>query len=495
MKHIIYIFVAWLMAGLLGCETDIPVAEETEESAVTFVITNGLPDSIQNGDCSREADYALVILSTLTRSDSYYLSLQDEAGTLRTEPLQLESGDYVVEEFLLFQEGGSPEDRKDDRMVSAAAHPGSELGNLTDHTVSFDLALEPGQQHESQVTVFCNDPLKWKFWWLFYGFVSFEPRMVVVKEALFYGDFCSDEFMAYSGSLYGQFPKIDMPALFSVSLMADQDGDGSYETHILTRNNEENYVNLANQASVPPVSVHYVDTDDETEYYRLDISVYELEGLDPENGQRVFAYRYFTSWYFEDEADLLYADAGYRQNPAQTESFGTGPDGIFDFIVGSCTASGWDTELTHPDQGNASPDETAFAKATSGAICFIESGFTRWGWTNLLRNEPGTRYELPLWAGAAQCETAKGTRAGTLIIQILENNQAEMTYQANSGLSLSETHLFAGTTPYPLKNNLYTIAPGQFPYAQKHPGGTQTHSYSLTIPEDRFFVIAHAVIR
>ncbi len=50
--------------------------------------------------------------------------------------------------------------------------------------------------------------------------------------------------------------------------------------------------------------------------------------------------------------------------------------------------------------------ETAYAKG-DGATCFIPPTFKNWGgWTNLI--SPGT-YEMDLWAGAAQCDTSKGT--------------------------------------------------------------------------------------
>ncbi len=103
--------------------------------------------------------------------------------------------------------------------------------------------------------------------------------------------------------------------------------------------------------------------------------------------------------------------------------------------------------------------ETAFAKGTNSR-CFLQDGFSRWGWTNKLAL-PGT-YTMPVYAGAGQC--IGGTYVGDVTVSYIGT-----TILVNFDLDpmfVKETHVYAGKAKYPVvkvgKKSVPTVAPGQY---------------------------------
>jgi hypothetical protein len=144
------------------------------------------------------------------------------------------------------------------------------------------------------------------------------------------------------------------------------------------------------------------------------------------------------------------------------------------------------------DNPDPDPDcETAFAYGESLANCFIEDGFSRWGWTNGPLAEGS--YEFPIYAGAAKCDISKGTLVGTLNI-VYENGTAVVTYSMNQGFTMRETHLHIGSDKFPLDTNgELTVAPGL--YGNKHDlTGASSDSYTIPGLSGSIYVIAHAVV-
>jgi hypothetical protein len=117
--------------------------------------------------------------------------------------------------------------------------------------------------------------------------------------------------------------------------------------------------------------------------------------------------------------------------------------------------------------------ETAYAKGDS-AVPFCDY-IDRWGWTNPI--EPGT-YEWPLWAGAAQCDTTKGTLVGSVSVVYDASGVVTVTYNVSVPYSLEETHVYAG----------YDLMPPD--------GFTAVGQYKNYGPFDgnQVYVIAHAVV-
>ena len=139
--------------------------------------------------------------------------------------------------------------------------------------------------------------------------------------------------------------------------------------------------------------------------------------------------------------------------------------------------------------------ETAFAKLENGdAMCFLQEGFNRWGWTNKI-NPSAEPYILPLYAGAAKCDVTKGTEVGAVKV-LYYNGMVSVEYIMHEGYAMSEAHVFVGCDHYPVikqgKKETETVAPGQYPFI-----ATLDHSTGITVNfhgvEGTIFVIAHAV--
>ena len=124
--------------------------------------------------------------------------------------------------------------------------------------------------------------------------------------------------------------------------------------------------------------------------------------------------------------------------------------------------------------------ETSFAIGNSedDHICFSEAGFNRWGWT-IGPLTPG-KYTYDIYAGAGQCDILRGQFTGTITISY-DGKNITAVYDLTSGYSNSETHLYAGTAPFPTKRNgRYTVAPGQY-------------SVQDDLNGEAIYIIAHAV--
>lgn len=402
-------------------------------------------------------------------------------------------GDYILEEFVLFNDAGTPDNKQDDVIVSAAPHTGSEYGDQIPNPLDIYFTVSPFSKIEVPVGVFCFQESEYKE----FGFVWFRPDLTILKEMLFFGDFCSPEFQTYAGSLYGDYPRVDMPAIFKIELSQDLDGDRNYEIDLGSYNNEVGYINNATLASAIPLSILYLDQPDVDDYYKMDVYIYELIEVVPETGEAIFDYKYFESWFFTNDSEIMYKVVEYRDDPMPTdlESVGPGNDGIYDFIVGPCVVIEWDIELDDPDYGDEEETETAYAYYEESSTCFLEIGFSRWGWTNELENNPGVTYDLPIWAAAGQCDRTKGTHVGTLVVEIHEGNSATITYTMFDGFTLEETQLYVGEEILPLKNGNYTVSSGQFPYKNEDLDGVSSDSYTIDVPSgESFNLVAHSVV-
>lgn len=151
------------------------------------------------------------------------------------------------------------------------------------------------------------------------------------------------------------------------------------------------------------------------------------------------------------------------------------------------------------DEPKVLTEETAFAWGGPLAACFIGSDLlatNRWGWTNGPLSEGDYRFDI--YAGAGQCDLAKGTHVGTLSVSY-HGSTATVTYAMFSGFSLSETHLYVGSDP--LASTIdrrtgakeYTVAPGQ--YGNIHDlDAAASDVFVVTGLSGPIHVVAHAVV-
>jgi hypothetical protein len=121
--------------------------------------------------------------------------------------------------------------------------------------------------------------------------------------------------------------------------------------------------------------------------------------------------------------------------------------------------------------------ETAYAKGGS-AVCFIPT-FKNWGWTNPITKG---EYVWPLWAGAAQCDTSKGTNVGSVSVQFNSNGYVTVNYNVAAPYILAEKHVYAGYDMFPKdRRGNYTVAPGLY-------------TNGSPFASSPVYVIAHAVV-
>ncbi len=491
MKKLFFLSIA--IAGLFfsGCEQDLPQQDLNELQDVTFNIGTGEGGLLKSEmDCSLNADYALLTILDETTEEVQTLNVPTfyVNEILYTQAIKLPPGDYTLQEFALYQTALDANDP--DILVSASPHTGSVYGDLIANPVELGFEVSAFTKSEILVGVYCFEAKDFDN----FGFVWFKPVINRIRESLFFGDFCAPEFDAYKGSLYGEFPRVDMPAIFQIILSEDSNNDGTYDTDLGTFNNETGYDNNEDDASAVPLSITYIDQPDVDDHYKMEVWIYELETIDPITGFATFAYKWFENWYFTNDTEVMYKDAAYRTDPTGLESVGPGTDGIYDFIVGPCIIIEWDIDLDDPDYGDGEGNETAYAKGDP-SDCFLEYGFHRWGWTNVMNNTPGATYELPIWAAAGQCDTDKGTHVGTLVVVVGTGNTATVTYNMFNGFTLKETQLYVGGTLFPLSNGGWTVASGQFPYKNENLDGASSDTHNVDLPSDGTFnLIAHSVV-
>jgi hypothetical protein len=135
--------------------------------------------------------------------------------------------------------------------------------------------------------------------------------------------------------------------------------------------------------------------------------------------------------------------------------------------------------------------ETMFARYDINSRCFLEDGFNRWGWTNKFspRAEP---YTLTLYAGAAQCDVAKGTEVGKVIITYFGGN-LKVEYVMYQGYTMSEAHVYVGCEPYPKLGNNQTVAPGQYTFNKSSLGNLSGMTVNFTNVTGDIYIIVHGV--
>jgi hypothetical protein len=142
--------------------------------------------------------------------------------------------------------------------------------------------------------------------------------------------------------------------------------------------------------------------------------------------------------------------------------------------------------------------ETAYGRledenGNSLGDCFLENGFNRWGWSNLI-TESEEDYVLPLYAGAAHCNPENGW--GQIGTATISYNDGEMvvTYQMDAGHSLDEVHIYVGCEMFPVINGTPTVAPGQYTHNAGSLDNVTEYTVTFTDVQGPVYVIAHAVV-
>lgn len=135
---------------------------------------------------------------------------------------------------------------------------------------------------------------------------------------------------------------------------------------------------------------------------------------------------------------------------------------------------------------------TAYAYHPDYATCFLDLGFTKWGWTNGPLGAGS--YVFQFWAGAADCDTSKGRLVGEVTIDY-DGSTAVVSYQLYEGNWMTGTHLYVGNERLPRdKKGNETVNPGQYPYKHDPLNNVTTDSYTVTGLSGDIYVVAHALV-
>ncbi len=162
------------------------------------------------------------------------------------------------------------------------------------------------------------------------------------------------------------------------------------------------------------------------------------------------------------------------------------------FVTDDCGNEATETVYITRETEVFSNCETAYAHLNDESMCFLEDKFKTWGWTTYF--EPSeTPYTMDLFAGAGQCETSKGFKAGTVEVYYY-NNEITVTYNLFEGYVLKEAHVYAGCDKYPVFRGRQTVAPGQYTYNAGKLDKTTQLSVKFTEVEGGIYLIAHATI-
>ncbi|MHA2504712.1 MAG: hypothetical protein ACXAE3_17825 [Candidatus Kariarchaeaceae archaeon] len=156
-------------------------------------------------------------------------------------------------------------------------------------------------------------------------------------------------------------------------------------------------------------------------------------------------------------------------------------------------------------------DETAYGLSLNGdETCFLDiddgngpGEINRWGWSNG-PYDPYERFDITyeLWAGAADCDTEKGTLVGT--VTLFYDNREEtldVTYNVDAPYTLLQVHIHVGFEYLPRLNGDLTSANGQFLVVESSLGGVSQYSTTINDPgltesgtvED-FYIVTHAKV-
>jgi hypothetical protein len=105
-------------------------------------------------------------------------------------------------------------------------------------------------------------------------------------------------------------------------------------------------------------------------------------------------------------------------------------------------------------------DETAYAFSGDQDDCFINYGFSQWGWTIPIEEEGEYTYEF--WAGAGQCNLNAGTHVGWVTVNY-GGGTVTVDFDICPDNELGTTHVYAGYDPFPTnQSGNETVAPGQY---------------------------------
>ncbi len=207
-----------LIAGFLfSCEKDIEKDQVKQD--VIFGITHLDPNELKtdNDDgviCPDDIHPVYAEIDIRDKDDlvtTYIPEVFYLNGQLFTQAIRLESGNYTVEKFIIYN--------IDDIPIMATPNADSDYAVYVEQTVEFPINVGEFTKIEVPVEVLCFVPGAY----MNFGFFWFNIEEIIVKNICFFGDLCIKDIEPYLDSKYydvfgediHNYP-FDLPAIFKV---------------------------------------------------------------------------------------------------------------------------------------------------------------------------------------------------------------------------------------------------------------------------------------
>jgi len=332
MKNLIYL-IGVVGILLTGCTPELPELQTNSLQEVTFTSGDNFGMKTDPFNCDNdEPDYAEIIMQGGSEGNLIGEAFTKRApvfhvdGIMFTQAIKLAPGEYTVLNFLLYAEST---DGGDDVLVNAVPEADSEFGALVANPLPHTFLVSAFLKVEVPLGVLCFEETVYQQ----FGFAWFRVDETKGHQKWFFGDFCTKFYKDYAGSLYGNDPKVDMPAIFKIELYYDDNNSGGMEDDeiVNTFSNQSDYL-----TSGTPLAVNYLDPIPTGDLYELRVFIYVKTG-DDNSGTKQFVYKNFGSWYFEDDSFELFTDSELSEG-----EFDSGTDGVYDFVLGNCTVDAAD---------------------------------------------------------------------------------------------------------------------------------------------------------
>jgi hypothetical protein len=215
-----------------------------------------------------------------------------------------------------------------------------------------------------------------------------------------------------------------------------------------------------------------------------DLGCFET-GIDPET---VFPNELFADW------DDNCADGGSQSSgaPAITQTGSCSWEAVYTFdISDDCDNTDTDSTTLTLEIEEYDNCGTAYGRLDGAESCFIDDGFSNWGWTNNIV-DPGT-YTLPLYQGASDCDYENAAYVGDATVSY-DGSYVDVQYNLFEGYVMKQAHVYIGCDKYPTSSSgKPTTAPGQYTFGFQNLDYIDDFILRDVEVNGEFWIIIHAV--
>jgi hypothetical protein len=390
MKKFLVLFLA-AATLLTACKKEDELSEEYLKDVV-FTGVDPVGHKSSTADCNNpEATYAKVIID----GEIYTPAVFYNAGNPYTQAIKMAPGIYSLDEFVLMNDNGTPNDKTDDLIVSATPKKGSDYADFVDNPLAFDIEVGEYTTNEVDVEVICfNDSDFDKF-----GYNWFDLTEITVREQFIFGTICVNP-EDYKSSIYeGQNSglQMNMPAIFKVDVYKNGE---MFKT----------YSNESWLGEGQALTVEYPDHNTQADEFEFRLHILVADGS-------AFNYQHFHTWTFNDD-----------------EKIDAGQDGVVDFVVGNCVLGETDLQMEWPSMITIS--EGWDANATShGAVRYksFDNSGDREVYLGTELGSGSSRVEKDLnWQANNHVVFAYNPSTGVISTTVNGNSHLEYTVEKNA---------------------------------------------------------------